>query len=109
MGHTVIGTNVMVQVMQRNQPNRYRSALTIDGVTYFNSVIINNSDGVLHCDHTFDPTAAGDNVVTSHVVPAKSFVVVDNGAAGTVAISNVHNTHGTVAQNNEVIYVAALI
>ena len=110
MGHTIVGSagDGTGYVASTNQIDTV-SALTIDGVSYFNSIIVNDTDGVLHCDHTFDPTAAGDNVVTSHVVPAKSYIIIDNGQAGTVAISNVHNTHGTGAQYNEAIYVAALI
>ena len=108
MGHTIIGSagDGTGFVPSTNQTV---ASLTLDGVARFNSIIVNDTDGVLHCDHTFDPTAAGDNVVTSHIVPAKSFIVIDNGEAGTVAISNVHNTHGTGAQYNEAIYVAALI
>ena len=84
------------------------ASVTIDGVTMFNSVVVNDTDGVLLCDHTFDPAGVGNNVVTPLTVPAKSYLVVDNGEAGTALISNVRNTHGTGAQSNEAIYVVAL-
>ena len=108
MGHTIIG-NSGDGTGFVSSTNQTVASLTLDGVARFNSVIVNDTDGVLHCDHTFDPTAAGDNVLTSHIVPAKSFIVIDNGQAGTVAISKVHNTHGTGAQSGEAIYVAALL
>ena len=110
MGHVIVGNGGTGTgyVASTNQIDTV-SSVTLDGVARFNSVIVNDTDGVMQCDHTFDPTAAGDNVVTSHVVPAKSFIVIDNGQAGTVTIGNVRNTHGTGAQSGEAIYVAALV
>ena len=83
-------------------------SVTLDGVARFNSVIVNDTDGAILVDHTFDPTAAGANVVTPLTVPAKSYLIIDNGEAGAVSISNVRNTHGTGAQSGEAIYVMAL-
>ena len=70
----------------------------------FRSFLINDTDSVITVDHVYDPEAAGDNVVTMHKIPAKDYVMIDNGAAGTVALSNARNSHGTSAQVDERIY-----
>ena len=69
----------------------------------FRSFMINDTDSVVTITHTFDPTT-GDDVVTLLKVPAKDYIVIDNGAAGTVALSNAANSHGTSAQDEELIY-----
>ena len=70
----------------------------------FQSYLVNDTDSVVTITHTFDPTAPGDNVVTMHTIPAKSYVIIDNGAAGAVSLSNAANSHGTSAQLDERIY-----
>ena len=75
--------------------------LSVDGE--FRSFLINDTDSVITITHTFDP-ATGDDVVTEHKIPAKDYVVINNGAAGTVALSNAANSHGTSAQVDERIY-----
>ena len=70
----------------------------------FQSYLVNDTDSVITITHTYDPDAAGDNVVTEHRIPPKSYVVIDNGAAGTVGLSAASNSHGTEAQFGERIY-----
>ena len=67
----------------------------------FQSYLINDTDSAITITHTYDPDAAGDNVVTTHRIPAKGYVIINNGAAGTVSLSNASNSHGTSAQNEE--------
>ena len=109
MGHVVVGTGG-TGTGYVSSANQTVSSITIAGVAHFNSVLVNDTDGAILVDHSFDPTVTTDpTVVTSHTVPAKSFIIIDNGAAGDVSISNVRNTHGTGAQFDEAIYVMALL
>ena len=69
----------------------------------FRSVLVNDTDSTITVTRIFSPTT-GDDVVDNLRVQAKSYVVVDHGAAGTVAISAVATTHGTEAQLDEYVY-----
>ena len=73
----------------------------VDG--QFRSVLVNDTDSTITVTRTFVPTT-GTTVVDSLRVQAKSYLVVDHGAAGTVAISAVATTHGTEAQLDEYVY-----
>ena len=69
----------------------------------FRSFLINDTDSVVTVTHTYDPTT-GDDVVTMHKIPAKDYIMISNGAAGTVSLSNAASSHGTSAQVDERIY-----
>ena len=69
----------------------------------FRSVLVNDTDSTITVTRTYTPDT-GTAVVDNLRLQAKSYVVVDHGAAGDVSLSAVATTHGTEAQFEEYVY-----
>lgn len=64
-------------------------------------MVTNDSDATV----TFDVATGGSAVLTNQVVPAKDYKIVSGLNNGAQTLTNVSTSHGTSAQNAEVIYV----
>jgi len=64
-------------------------------------MVTNDSDATV----TFDVATAGSAVLTNQVVAAKDYKIVSGLNNGAQTLTNVSTSHGTSAQNAEVIYV----
>ena len=63
-------------------------------------IVTNDSDATV----TFDVATAGSAVLTNQVVAAKDYKIVTGLNNGAQTLTNVSTSHGTAAQNAEVIY-----
>ena len=64
-----------------------------------NVCIVNDSDAAISCK-----LGIGSGTKVTHKIDAKSYKVVTGLAAGTATITDVRTTHGTAAQDDELVY-----